>query len=144
MTFLLYLETFRTKKLVLVRKLHSLLPTFKKYVKKKTFLKITFTYFYKKWKLCFSTLGEYRQRFVDICNGNAATETFQTLRIEQAFKHVFVFLAALRLAGVTFRAPGVGLEVPSCEATSQGMNHNSIALSARQSRLTEASTGHAG
>lgn len=38
--------------------------------------------------------------------------------------------------------PGVVLEVPSCEATSPGMTHNSISLSSCQSRLTEASAGH--
>jgi len=40
------------------------------------------------------------------------------------------------------RVPGVGLEVPSCEATSPGMNHNSVPLSFCQSRLTGASAGH--
>ena len=38
--------------------------------------------------------------------------------------------------------PGVVLEVPSCEATSPGMTHNSVPLSSCQSRLTEASAGH--
>ncbi|KAK5851693.1 hypothetical protein PBY51_023229 [Eleginops maclovinus] len=38
--------------------------------------------------------------------------------------------------------PGVVREVPSCEATSPGMTHNSVPLSSCQSRLTEASAGH--
>ncbi|KAI4816660.1 hypothetical protein KUCAC02_008976, partial [Chaenocephalus aceratus] len=38
--------------------------------------------------------------------------------------------------------PGVVREVPSCEATSPGMTHNSVPLSPCQSRLTEASAGH--
>lgn len=38
--------------------------------------------------------------------------------------------------------PGVVLEVPSCEATSPGMTHNSVPLSSCQSRLTDASAGH--